>query len=90
MKVVQKNVRNINIPSISLFASCILWVGVVLHVTPNRQHMECVGYQIISVPIPFNMSSSPLPCCCYVNQHLICGVDKQLEPIFKCRDFDSD
>ena len=35
MKVVQKNIRNLNMPLIHLFASCILWVGVVLHITPN-------------------------------------------------------
>ena len=49
-------------PFIHLFASVILWVGVVLHATPNRQHMECEGYYLIGVPIPFKLVSSPMPC----------------------------
>ena len=48
-------------PSMHLFASFILWDGVVMHVTPNRQHMECEGI----IPIPFNLSSSPLRHVCH-------------------------
>ena len=36
--------------------------GVVLHVTPNRQHMEFEGYILIDVPIPFKLLRSPMPC----------------------------
>ena len=31
-------------------------------VTPYKKHMECEGYNLIDVPIPFKLLSSPMPC----------------------------
>jgi hypothetical protein len=41
--------------------------------------MELCGIAIL-VPVLFKFVQRTLAMCCHANQHLICGVEKQLEP----------
>ena len=80
MKVYQKNVININMPSIHLFASCRLFFSESFALPPNSNIWNIWDMLYINAPIPFKLEVAHLCHACHVKQHLICWLEKQREP----------